>query len=162
MNKYDIIIGIDPDVNKSGVAELMSKFKMLDLSNLTFSLLLDYLRFMKTSTERHHKSLVVVVEAGWKNSISNYHSAPSRAGQRIAKNVGANHEVGRKVVEMCQHYGIEVVEQIPLKKCWRGKDGKITHEELAAFTGIMGKTNQESRDAALLAWVFAGLPIKIK
>jgi hypothetical protein len=66
------------------------------------------------------------------------------------------------IVEMCKHYGIEAVEQRPLQKHWRGKDGKITHEELASFTGIMGKTNQEGRDAALLAWVCAGLPIRLK
>lgn len=42
------------------------------------------------------------------------------------------------------------------------KDGKITHEELAYFTGIMGRTNTEMRDAALLAWNHAGLPIRVK
>ena len=43
---------------------------------------------------------------------------------------------------------------------WNSKDGKITHEELAKFTGITQRTNQEGRDAALLAWTFAGLPVK--
>jgi hypothetical protein len=56
----------------------------------------------------------------------------------------------------------EVVEEVkPLKKCWKGRDGKITHEELARFTGLMGHTNQDGRDAALLAWVRAGLPIRL-
>ena len=44
---------------------------------------------------------------------------------------------------------------------WQGKDGKITQQEIASFTGITGRNNQEERDAALLAWVYAGLPIKI-
>lgn len=49
-----------------------------------------------------------------------------------------------------------------LRKGWKGKDGKITHDELASFTGLMGRTNQDVRDAALLAWAFAGLPIRVK
>jgi hypothetical protein len=104
---------------------------------------------------------VVVVEAGWLNTISNYHTAAGRRGQRIAKNVGANHQVGKIIVQMCKSYGIEVVEQRPLKKMWHGKDGKITREELAAFTGLKEQNNQEERDAALIAWIYAGLPIKM-
>ena len=76
--------------------------------------------------------------------------------------VGRNHETGKKIVEMCQHLGIEVLEHAPLRKGWKGKDGKITHEELASFTGLMGRTNQDARDAALLAWAFSGLPIRVK
>jgi hypothetical protein len=45
---------------------------------------------------------------------------------------------------------------------WNGKDGKITHEELAAFTGLKGRTNQEERDAALIAWNYAGFPLTKK
>ena len=87
----------------------------------------------------------------------------------IGNHTGRNHEVGRKIVEMCRHYGIEVVEQPPLRKMWKGRDGKITHEELqhlAIITDktnhITNKTNQETRDAALLAWEYVGLPIRIK
>jgi len=63
---------------------------------------------------------------------------------------------------MCKHYGIEVIEHFPLRKIWKGKDGKITQEELASFTGLKGRTNQDARDAALLAWSFANLPIRLK
>lgn len=101
--------------------------------------------------------------AGWKNK-AHWHVGKGGSAARsaaIGNHTGRNHEVGRKIVEMCRHYGIEVVEQPPLRKIWKGKDGKITHEELQIFTGITGKTNQEARDAALLAWEYAGLPIKI-
>ena len=94
---------------------------------------------------------------------SNFHDAQGHRAEKIAKDVGANHETGRKIVEMCRHYGIKVLEHAPLVKCWKGRDGKITHEELVAFTGLMGgRTNQDARDAALLAWVFANLPIRVK
>jgi hypothetical protein len=162
MKQYDIIIGIDPDVDKSGVARIELETRKIELVTMRFPYLMDYLELLCKDVVSNNQRVKIVVEAGWKNSISNYHSAPGSAGQRIAKNVGANHEVGRKIVEMCRHYGFDVSEIAPLKKCWRGKDGKITHEELAAFTGIKDRSNQESRDAALLAWVYAGLPIKIK
>jgi hypothetical protein len=163
MTKYDIIIAIDPDVDKSGVAFLEVATRKLEVSALSFPQLLDYLQFVRREKQTAEQlKVAVVVEAGWLNAISNYHTAPGRKGQRISKNVGANHETGRKIIEMCRHYGMEAVEQPPLKKCWKGKDGKITHEELSYFTGLTGKTNQEGRDAALLAWVYAGLPVRIK
>jgi hypothetical protein len=162
--KYDIVIGIDCDVEKSGLAYLETDTRRLEVDSYTFPELIGYLQFLKKriDEEKEKPKAIVVVEAGWLNHISNYHTAAGRAGQRIAKNVGANHQVGKLIVEMAKHYGFEVIEQAPLKKCWKGRDGKITHEELASFTGLMGKTNQDARDATLMAWVYAGFPIKVK
>ena len=160
--KFDNIIGIDPDKEKSGVAFLKPKTRQLEVTNLTFPMLLDYLQHAKKVCDESGESLVVVVEAGWMNAKSCFHTAQGKSAEKIAKDVGANHETGRKIVEMCKHYGIEVVQHIPLVKCWKGKDRKITHEELASFTGLTGRTKQDARDAALLAWVFANLPMRVK
>jgi hypothetical protein len=164
MTKYDTVIAIDPDVEKSGVAELSPQHRLLEVTNLTFPELLDYLQSRKKLSDMAHTTLVVVVEAGWLNK-SNWHlidSDTKRAASAKGNSTGRNHETGRKIVECARHYGIDVREQPPLRKCWKGKEGKITHTELASFTGLTGKTNQDCRDAALLCWVFAGLPIKIK
>jgi hypothetical protein len=161
MKKYDTVIAIDPDVEKSGIAELNVKQRMLEATTLPFPLLLDYLQERRDSAEEAGISIIVVVEAGWLNAISNYHTEADRRGQRIAKNVGANHQVGKMIVEMCEHYGIPVDAVKPLRKKWKGKAGKITQEEIASFTGLVGRMNQEARDAALLAWVYAELPIRI-
>jgi hypothetical protein len=76
--------------------------------------------------------------------------------------VGRMHETGRKIMEMLQHYDIDVREQHPLKKAWRGKDGKITHEEITQICRWEKKrSNQEERDAMLIAWYASGLPIRI-
>jgi hypothetical protein len=162
MKKYDRIVGIDPDVDKSGVAELKTDNRYLNVASLIFPQLIDYLIDLKSFVKERDESVIVVVEAGWLNTISNYHTAAGRRGQRIAKNVGANHQVGKIIVEMCERHDIPVEIVKPLKKMWKGKNGKITHEELAAFTGLFGMTNQEGRDAALIAWTYAGLPIKLK
>lgn len=164
MKKYDVVIGIDPDVDESGVAYVEPESRILEAMSLTFADLLDYLQYVRDKAQKQGKSLVVVVEAGWLNK-AHWHVGKGGSAARsaaIGNHTGRNHEVGRKTVEMCRHYGIEVVEQPPLRKMWKGKDGKITHEELQIFTGITGKTNQETRDAALLAWEYAGLPIRIK
>lgn len=162
--KYDNIIAIDPDVEKSGVAYLIRNTKRLSLQSLSFPLLLDYLQGAKRELEKRNESLIVVIEAGWLIQ-SNWHlkrNDNKHVASAKGNSAGRNHETGRKIVEMCKHYGIEVLPILPLKKCWKGKDGKITQEELAYFTGITGRTNQDARDAALIAWNYAGLPIRVK
>ena len=164
MKKYDVVIGIDPDVDKSGVAFLETDLWMLETTCLTFADLLDYLRTERDKAKENGKFLVVVVEAGWLNK-AHWHIGKGGSAVRaaaIGNHTGRNHEVGRKIVEMCRHYGIEVVEQPPLRKMWKGRDGKITNEELQHLAIITDKTNQEARDAALIAWEYAGLPIRIK
>ena len=63
--KYDNIIAIDPDKDKSGVAFLKPKTRQLEVTNLTFPLLLDYLQHVKGVHDETKESLIVVVEAGW-------------------------------------------------------------------------------------------------
>lgn len=159
IGKADIVIGIDPDVNKSGVGLVNSKGSV-EVFAFSFPELIEYLRLCTTMAS----SCVVVVEASWKIS-TNWHTGRGdsiRTAARKGKDAGRCHEVGRKIVECAQFYGLEVVEKLPLKKIWKGKDGKITHEEIKAFMPIQGRTNQEERDAALLAWDYAGLPIRIR
>lgn len=162
--KYDSIISIDPDVSRSGVAYLNPLTRKLEVSNLTFPQVIDFIKSESNKASANDLSLIVVVEASWLIQ-GNWHLQQWERKQRAASkgyDVGRNHETGKKIVEMCQYLGIEVLEHYPLRKCWKGKDGKITHEELASFTGLVGRTNQDARDAALLAWIFAGLPIRIK
>lgn len=164
--KYDYIIAIDPDTEKSGFCYLKMKEHKIEARSVSFPELMDYLHGLKQKNIPGNVSLIVIVEAGWLNKKSNFggykRSGTKSAGERIAKNVGANHETGKKIIEMCRHYGIPVEEKRPLKKIWKGPDGKITQEELAYFTGIDGRMGQDTRDAILLAWDYAGLPMKMK
>lgn len=157
MNLKTKIIGIDPDIEKSGVCYLYTPTRQVECNSLRFPALLEYLSEFEDDC-----NVVVVVEAGWKNAISNYHGGYGRVAQSIARQVGRNQQVGHCIVEMCEFWGIPVVEKAPLRKMWAGKDRKITHDELAQFIkDLPGRTNQESRDAALLAWDYAGFPIRL-
>ena len=163
--RYDRIIAIDPDVERSGVAELEVRTRELEVCTLAFPALMDYLQFMKQRAELDNETLCVVVEAGWMNA-SNWHTAGVKsiaAAAKTGQNTGRNHETARKIAEMSRHYGLTTEEVKPLKKCWRGTGGKITQEELEYMTGKLDRrVSQDARDAALLAWWFAGLPIKMK
>lgn len=158
-NKYRCIIAIDPDVERSGVATLAIEERKLGTFSLTFPELMDALQlFLPDKT-------LVVVEAGWLNKPNWHLTAKDSARIAAAKGnaTGRNHETARKIVEMARHYGLHVEEAKPLRKCWRGKDGKITHEELAlqlsrrGITGLGKTSSQDARDAAWLAVVYSNL-----
>lgn len=162
--KYDIYIGIDPDSVKSGVGYVERKTKKCEATAFTFSDVVSYLEYVFELQGECGKRVLIVVEAGWLND-SNWHLTPRDTKPMAAakgKALGRCEQTGRLIAEMAERIGLEVVLRKPLRKCWRGKDRKITHEELASFTGIKGRTNQEGRDALLLAWVEADLPIKVK
>ena len=162
----DYIIGIDPDTDKSGVARLRVAGREMETVSLSFPELLDYLQRMRQRELMEGAKVLVVVEDSWR--ITHIWKA-QRGGNvrgiekmlKIAENVGRCHAVGMNIVECARHYGLEVKEQMPLKKIWKGKDGKITHEEISAFIHMGARSNQETRDAALLAWNEAGFPIRI-
>ena len=165
MKKYDIIIGIDPDTKKSGVCYLEVATKEIEVLSLTFPQLMDYLQSVKSINYNRNRKIVVVVEASW-TTTHNHHLAGKHtlaSASKTGYNIGRNHQQGIVICEMAKKLGFEVVEQPPLRKCWKGINSKITHKELAYFTGITSKTtNQEMRDSALISWNFANFPIKIK
>jgi hypothetical protein len=163
--KKRIIIGIDPDVDMSGVARVDSEGGKVWADHLPFPLLIDYLLTIKHIAKMQQADLLVYVEASWLIS-HNWHisqkDSKALAGAR-GKSIGAMQQVGKLILEMCAHHGITGIEQPPLKKVWKGRDGKITHEEITQVTGWERKrSNQEERDALLIAWNASGKPIKVR
>ncbi|MGQ1234088.1 hypothetical protein ACT43E_08155 [Acinetobacter baumannii] len=139
-----IIIGIDPDLEKSGVAVL--KDGLLRLDNMRFYDLTQYFEVNKDQIKK------VVIEAGWLNKKSNLHGRigqSKRAGERIAKNVGENHATGKLIAEMAQSFGLPIVLVKPTKT-------KLNAEQFSKITGWQGRTNQEQRDAGMLIWGMSG------
>lgn len=135
--KIDIIIAIDPDVEKNGVAYLNCENKNLEISTLSFPELLDYLRYVQRCAETTQKHLVVVVEAGYMNK-GNWHLNPKdtkAAAAAKGNHAGRNHETARKIVEMCKHWQMEVKEVKPLEKCWKGKTERLPMKSLPGLLG---------------------------
>lgn len=159
-----VVIGIDPDVEKSGCCVIYPN-KDIQLDTLSFPKLIEKIENIFTISE-----VIVIVEAGWLNSKSDFSLfangrkmipiSEALIATKKAKNTGSNHAVGKLLIEMLQHKGIEVKEMKPLsKKRW--SNGKISNEE---FNGVLERngyvnftrTNQEVRDATLIALTFIG------
>lgn len=161
----DIIIGIDPDINKNGIAVLDVEKRRLEVSSLDIVDTVAFIKAMQEVCNEDGKDMVAVVEAGWLNGTHNWHGNYRDSKAVYGKkcySVGENHRTGKAICQFVRAMGVPCIEQTPLRKMWRGKDKKITHEELVRVTGLEEKrTNQEERDAALLAWSFANLPIRL-
>lgn len=169
-SRYDYIIGIDPDCDRSGVAVFRMRDRHLSLMTMDFPTLVQYLRCQVEAMSDDGTVRVVVVEASWKTQ-SNWHGRYGDSRRVSAKkgyDVGRNHETGRKIVEMAESTGLPVIEKVPLRKVWKGKDGKITHGELVSLlNGSLiaygfTRTNQEERDSALLAIDASGIPMRMR
>ena len=136
-----MIIGIDPDVDKSGVA--IKTKEGIVLKSMPFFDLLDFLLAEKDNITN------VMLEWCWHNKKGNYYGGNERVSANIGKGVGRNHQVGRLIEIWCKRHTIPYTLRKPLKKIW--KKGKISHEELMCITKLgLKRTNQEVRDACLL------------
>lgn len=138
--KNRLLIGIDPDVEKNGVC--FKNGKLIELSNLTFFQLFD---FLKSQTNNSHMNPIVYIECGFLNA-SNWHkkaNASASLNAKIGERTGANFEVAKKIVEMCEYLNLEYVKVKPTRS-------KVNAEFFKQITGIDKRTNQEQRDAYFL------------
>jgi hypothetical protein len=134
-----IYIGIDPDVTKNGVAIWYPKTKKLELENLKFFDVFELIKSLKIRNQ-----ITVIIDAGWLNK-SNFHviGTNKNVNGKIGERVGANHETGRKLAEMCVYLGVEHELHRPTKS-------KVNKELFEQITGYTQRTNQENRDAGML------------
>lgn len=164
MRREGFVIGIDPDVEKSGFALLdceTREFKTV--TALSFPDMVDKFAELGAALTEG-KEITLVLEDS--DLSTNWHVNPRDNKATAAakgRSIGMCHATARHLKECAEAYGLEVVLQKPLRKMWKGRDGKITHEEADYFMrGLPKQTNQESRDAALLAWAYADYPIRQK
>lgn len=144
-----LIVAIDPDVGKSGIA--IRNNEQISLKSMHFWELCDWI-----VTNADHIG-EVRIECGYLNAKANWHSSKSAGvSSRVGTHVGANHQVSRLLVQLCRQklssHNIVTKEIKPLKKQWKGAGGKISHAELVSIFNYREKkaTNQEERDAYLL------------
>lgn len=171
LKKYGLVIGVDPDKDKNGVATVDLATRTLSVQSLTFPETLEYFKSAykqsKTMGEDGGPARFSLwIEAGWMNR-GNWHVTESRNGKfspsayaaAVGQSTGECHAVSKKLLECCEYYGIPAHPIKPLRKCWKGPDRKITHAELQHEAQIYRlnfkdkRSNQEERDAALIAIV---------
>lgn len=173
-------VGIDPDIEKSGLVLVdKQENRITHAEALDISGLVGFLRMLVQEHSADLGQVVVVLEdsdesRNWHTDCYFKEMAQSRFNPFVCKkvlgkaaavgrNTGLCHATSRHIRTFAEGMGLFVLGQKPFQKYWRGKDGKITQAEAEAFmTGLPKRCNQEVRDAALLAWVVSGLPIRIK
>lgn len=158
----DYIIGIDPDCDKSGVAVYKSADRRLTLYTLPYHELTLLL-------ERYREQETLVIVEDVVTSRANWHLSPQDSKRTAAAKgygIGRCAQVGHHLLELLHYWHMPHILQTPLAKYWRGRDRKITAPEFRAvlqsqrITLTSGAvTNQEQRDAALLAIFHLGIPI---
>lgn len=171
MNHYTTILGVDPDIEKSGFALLNCATHTFDyLAAISFT---DAIRFLgRLAANEKYKGVLIVIEDS--DTSTNWHCGgiiydkrltmeqKVRKAAAIGRSAGLCHATYRHLKEYAEELGFEVKAKKPLKKMWKGTDGKISHKELSVFVSdLPPKTNPEIRDAIMLAWDEAGFPIRI-
>ncbi len=154
--KPQYYIGIDPDVTASGICVWNAKMQSIEIlackplfckqikgQCIRDGLLSSLLHYSSVYRDQIH----VIIDAGWLNR-TNFHSRANeshKANAIIGERIGANHEVGKKIAEMCEYLGISYDLHRPSRS-------KITADYFKHLTGYKLRTNQDMRDAAILVY----------
>jgi hypothetical protein len=141
-----IYIGIDPDTEKSGVAQRVSSCpeEGVQLMNYTYMELFDYLKTIKKiSTKDLHEGVLVVIEKGEQNkAIFNAHKAKNKQiAAKIGVSVGRNFECTNIIEQFCKYLELDYEFYKPSFKKF---DNKFAQQQ---FNLNVKRTNEEQRDA---------------
>jgi hypothetical protein len=152
MEKYDILIGCDPDCKKSGVALYEKLHGKYEAKTLSFFELLSFLEFYKSKAFHYETGMLVIIEAGWLNK-SNWHVNKNQSNAvsgLIGNKTGLNHQTGILIEQMCQYLNIEYRLVRPTTAKWNLTTCKnITHVDMKH---IPSESKQDCVDALKLIW----------
>lgn len=137
-----ILIGIDPDVQKSGVAvyDVDSK-KIVIISDFKLH---ELFYFLSRLTEiAQHEPIKVYLEAGY--TVKKHWQ---KKGHGVAKSVGENQGICKAIEAYLQDMNI------PYELLPPAGYSKYTHEAFCKITGwdVAEKTNPEKRAAGMIVW----------
>ena len=149
--KYDYYLGIDPDTEKSGVALWSRKRQQfVFVKSIEFWDLVDFIQDGELKDFEMFswvdEDVQVIIEGGWLVEKSNFHKEQGvRRRERIAKNVGMNHEVGILLEALCKRIGMPCEVTAP-------SGMKLDARVFRQMTKWEKTTNQDNRDAAMLVF----------
>ena len=145
MNKKPIIIGIDPDSNKHGVAIYHGK-KLIELHNWQALDLFFYL-FENLDDSRHFEIHIENV-CGNNATFSKGFVKNQRAQSTISRSLGMCQQAQTEVERVSWHFKVKVVRH-PISKSW--KDAKSGGKILKQL-GWEGRSNEDTRSAAYFGY----------
>lgn len=153
------IIGIDPDLEKSGIAIIVNNKLELLTFNLPTLLYTFFKNLVKQQDENYTLKTTIYVEAAY---LVNHFFQPVKASpfviSKINRNIGENHAIAKAIIQSAKACGLNVVPCYPVTSTnYRNRGKKITHPQFLNMLQRNGihwygdSSNQETRDAALIA-----------
>lgn len=144
-----IIIGVDPDSSKHGVAVYIDGKLSLIKSMPTMEL-----RDLIVGRSKNHPAdiLVIHIENVCGVSNSGFHvraKDPLPVKLKKAENVGMCKQAQREVEFMAEHLGVKIVKH-PISPQWKSQAGKKMFERI---TGWTSRSNEDNRSAAYFGFL---------
>ena len=143
-----MVIGIDPDVDKSGVAIAIDG-KLTELAALPFYDLLEFIE------QHRHTAHFVVEDVEWDRAVYTRPGTNAPMMKKISQDVGKVKMVGRLIGVFLAGCDAQFILVKPLKG--PVKLAKKDAKRFNKMTGWTGKSNEDKRDAALLALYGTGI-----
>ena len=147
MNK--IIIGCDPDSDKSGFAV----YEDGELFYLECMPLIAIYQFIENELNFHSPDafeLHIENLNGNNSSAFNHRAKQSRQVQnKISEGVGKCKHAQTEIEKIAEHFGIKIVHHNVSSK-WKNQQGKKEFEQI---TGWTGKSNEDTRSAAYFGYL---------
>lgn len=140
-----IVVGIDPDLKKSGIAVVSGK-KLTRLESLKF---MDVLPFLNDIGGPLNVRVKLENPSSISTTFSTRIGMSQRAAMSVAQDVGRVKAVCELMYEAIKDAGYEIDLIKPLKGPI--KQAKDDREYFNKITGWQGQSNQDKRDAALIA-----------
>lgn len=143
-----IVIGIDPDSSKHGVAVYVDG----DITFLESITLMRFIELIKELKKEQSEDLRVHIEnvCGMIAVFRQRQSKNAAVSMKMANSIGRCQQSQLELERVCEHYGVEVVRH-KISKQWKGaKYGKPIFEKV---TGWTGRSNEDTRSAAYFGWL---------
>lgn len=141
-------IGIDPDTQTSGVAICVDG-KIVSIEKMSFVQLMDFFANLELGV----KVYIENVEAHSK--VYKRPKTNAAAMLKIGMNVGMVKATYRHLVSLAEHYDVDIVSVPPLglsNPIARRAKGDAKY--FSQITGYTGRTNEDMRDAGLIAFFY--------
>lgn len=144
-----IIIGIDPDSEKSGVATHIDGF-FIELECKSIIDIYQYFESLCNHSEYPNIQVHIENVSGTSHNFTAKKATSLPAKLKIARNIGRCEQVQIEIERIAEHFNIPVFKH-SLSSKW--KKGKYEIEEFKRLTGCQGQSNEDTRSAAYFGYL---------
>lgn len=141
-----IVVGIDPDLEASGIA-IVEDRQLSAMSMMTF---MELHSFIYAAAQNRSKYIFVVEDVEKNRALYAKHGGQSAVvREKIAQNVGQVKAVARLIQQMLTFFDMKYYMAPPIRG--QMKRAKTDRDYFNKLTGWTGSSNADKRDAAMIA-----------